>query len=325
MGRWAEAVLAAVAVPAACAAYAGAVELGLRHLPPRRASAIRPWAWLTPAGLLLGTFLVYPALATAAYSLRDAVGDRWVGLANYTHLLADPEVHVALRNNLLWLAGLAGGVTALGLVLAVLLERVPYAGAAKAVLFLPMALSFTAAAVIWKFVYEYRPAGAPQVGLLNAVLVHLVPGFSPRAWLVNPPGNTLALVAAGAWVWTGFATVVFSAALKNLPREVLEAARVDGAGELRTFWSVVLPLLAPVAAVVVTTMVVTSLKVFDLVYVMTNGNFQTEVLANRMYKELFNARHLGRSSALALVLLVLTVPAMVANLRRFLGEEAAVR
>jgi len=318
--RWLLVGLAAAGAPAVCAAYVVTAEAGLRRIPPRWRQAARPWLWLLPAAVLLGVFLVYPTLGTLVYSFRDASGERWVGLQNYLQLLSDREVQVAVRNNLIWLAGLAGVVVLLGFVLAVLLERVPYAPVAKAILFLPMALSFTAAAVIWRFVYEYRPAGTAQVGLLNALLTHTLPGFQPRAWLVHAPGNTLLLVAAGVWVWTGFATVVFSAALKTVPQEVVETARVDGAGELRVLWNVVAPLLAPVAAVVATTMVITSLKVFDLVYVMTNGNYGTEVLANRMYKELFNVRHLGRASALAVVLLLCTLPAMAANLRRFLGE-----
>jgi alpha-glucoside transport system permease protein len=211
-------------------------------------------------------------------------------------------------------------VVALGLVAAVFTDRVPYEGLAKTMIFLPMAVSFVAAGVIWKFMYDFRPPTVAQTGLLNAVLMAIVPGFEPRAWLTNPPGNNLALIAVAVWTWTGFCLVIFSAALKGIPTELLEAARVDGASELGVVRHVVLPLLGPTTAVIVTTMVIFALKAFDVVYVMTSGNFETEVIANRMYKELFNIRDFGHASAIATVLLIAVVPVMLFNIRRFRGE-----
>jgi alpha-glucoside transport system permease protein len=210
----------------------------------------------------------------------------------------------------------------LGLLIAVLTDRVSYESAAKAIIFLPMAISFVAAGVIWKFMYDYRPPGLPQTGTVNAMLTTVVPGFQPQAWLINPPLNNLALIVAAVWVWTGFCMVILSAGLKGISNDVLEAARVDGANEWQVFWRVIFPLLGPTITVVATTMLITALKAFDIVYVMTNGNFETEVIANRMYKEMFNVRDFGRASAIAVVLLVAIVPVMLLNLRRFREQEA---
>jgi alpha-glucoside transport system permease protein len=317
------AALALAAAPAASAAYIVAAELALGRLSVRRRRALRPWAWLAPALAFAAVFLVYPTLDTLVLSLRDAAGVRWVGLANYLYAFQSSEALVALRNTLLWLVLFTGLVVAGGLGIAALAERVRYDAAVRGIVFLPMALSFTAAGVIWKFVYEFRPAGAPQIGLLNAVLAAAARGFEPRAWLVGAPWNTLLLIAVGVWIWAGFATVVFAAALKAVPAEMLEAARVDGAGEWRVFRQITLPVIGPTTAAVATAMVITALKVFDVVYVMTSGNFDTDVLATRMYHALFVDQHLGRAAALAVILLAATVPVMAVNLRRLRREEAA--
>jgi alpha-glucoside transport system permease protein len=317
------ALLAVVGVPAVLVAYVSVVEGGLGRLPYRAQAALRPWLWAGPALALLLVFLVYPALRTVLISFYDARSLRFVGLENYRYVFTEPAMLTALRNNALWLVVFTALTVGFGLLLAVLTDRVRYEPLAKAVIFLPMAISFVAAAVIWKFMYDYRPPGAPQTGAVNALLGALLPGFTPRAWLIDAPGNNLALIVAAAWVWTGFAMVVLSAGLKGIPLDVLEAARIDGAGEWRIFWRIVLPMLGPTIAVVATTMIITALKVFDIVYVMTNGNFDTEVIANRMYKEMFNVRHFGRASAIAVVLLVAIVPVMLFNLKRFCEQEAA--
>ncbi|TET60361.1 sugar ABC transporter permease, partial [Candidatus Aerophobetes bacterium] len=184
----------------------------------------------------------------------------------------------------------------------------------------PMAISFVGAAVIWKFVYAYRPPGAPQVGILNGFLSLL--NISPLGWLIERPWiNNFCLIAVGVWIWTGFCMVILSAAYKGIPGQLLEAARVDGAGEWQIFRRVILPLMMPTMAVLTTTMTIFVLKIFDIVYVMTNGNFSTEVIANRMYKEMFHFRNFGRASAIAVILLVLIVPMMLINIRRFKREE----
>lgn len=323
MDRLLLAATATLGVPAALVGYVVAVEWLLGRLPERRRARLRPWLWLLPAATFLLTFLVYPTVDTLALSLRDARGERFVGLENYAFLFSDPALLLALRNNAIWLVCFTLLAVCLGLLIAVLTDRVPYEPVARTVVFLPMAISFVAAGVIWRFMYDYRPPGTSQTGAVNAVLTALVPGFEPQAWLINPPANNLALIVAAVWVWTGFCMVVLSAALKGIPTELLEASRVDGAGEWQVFRQVVLPLLAPTLAVVATTMLITALKAFDVVYVMTNGNFETEVIANRMYKELFNARHFGRASAIAALLLAAIVPIMWLNLRRFRAQEAA--
>jgi alpha-glucoside transport system permease protein len=317
------AAIALVGAPAASVVYIVAAELALGRLTVRPRRALRPWVWLAPALAFVAVFLVYPTLDTVVLSVRDATGAAWIGLANYAYALGSRDALIALRNTVIWLVLFTGLAVGGGLGIAALAERVRYDAAVRGIVFLPMALSFTAAGVIWKFVYEFRPAGAPQIGLLNAVLGAAVPGFEPRAWLVGPPWNTLLLIAVGVWTWVGFATVVFAAALKAVPVEIAEAARVDGAGEWRVFRQITLPLLGPTTGAVATAMVITALKVFDVVYVMTSGNFDTDVLATRMYHALFVEQHLGRAAALAVILLVATVPVMAVNLRRLRREAAA--
>jgi alpha-glucoside transport system permease protein len=310
------ALAAVIGVPLLLTAYISGVEgaIGARA---GRISRLRPWLWLAPALGLLALFLVYPVANTLYLSLFDATSARFVGLANYQFVFTDPTMVTALRNNAIWLVLFTSLVVVLGLAAAALTDRVRYGSFAQALILLPMAVSFVAAGVIWRFVYDYRPPGAAQTGALNALLTAVVPGFTPHAWLVNQPGNTVALIIAAVWSWTGFAMVVLYAALKGVPREVIEAARVDGAGEWRVFRQIIVPDLKPVILVVATVMVVTALKAFDIVYVMTNGNFGTEVIANRMYKEMFSVRDFGRASAIATVLMLAIVPVLFFNLGRF--------
>lgn len=315
------ALAAIVGVPAAQIAYVVLAERALLVLPRRAREGLRPWVWLAPALAFLGVFLVYPALTTLQLSLLGPRSTEFVGLRNYAFIFTDREMLLAFRNNLLWLGTFTSLTVGLGLAMAVLTDRVRYEPLAKSVMFLPMAISFVAAGVIWKFVYEFRPAGAAQIGLLNGILVRACSGFEPVAWLVNHLTNNFALIAVGVWVWVGFSLVILSAALKAIPAELLEAARVDGSTEWQLFWSIILPMLGPTITVVATTMVIFALKAFDIVYVMTNGNFETEVIANRMYKEMFNFRDFGRASAIAAVLFAATVPVMVANVRRFRWQE----
>lgn len=278
------------------------------------------WLWVLPAFMLLGVFLVYPVVNTiylSFFSGRDA--SVFVGLDNYRYLLTHPETLIVFRNNFLWLVLFTGATVFIGLLLAVLTNQVRYEAVAKAVIFIPMAVSFTAAAVIWRFMYIFRPAEFEQTGVLNAGMVAL--GFDPVPWITNTALNNYALIAAGVWMWTGFALVVISAGLKGIPSEVIEAARVDGANETQIFWRVILPMLRSVMVVVAVTLTINSLKVFDLVYVMTFGNYQTDVLANRMFKEMFTFGNFGRASAVAVVLFLAIVPLMLANIRRFRREQ----
>jgi alpha-glucoside transport system permease protein len=192
------------------------------------------------------------------------------------------------------------------------------------VMFMPMAISNVAAGVIWKFMYDYRPPGLPQTGTVNALLGG-IPGFQPVAWLINGATNNGALVFVGVWIVAGFCMVILSAGLRGIPEEVLEAAKVDGASNWQAFVSVTMPLLMPTVIVVATTMVINALKVFDIVYVMTNGNYNTDVIANQMYKQLFITRDLGRASAIAIVLLLAIIPVMIVNIRRYRAQMGGVQ
>jgi alpha-glucoside transport system permease protein len=310
-----------VGVPLATVAYIWLLEWVLMRLPYGTAAKIRPWLWLLPTFLLLGFFLIYPGINTFRISFMNARATEYVGLSNYQFAFTDPAMLSAFRNNFLWLVFFTGGTVVLGLVVAVLADRVRYETLIKTVIFLPMAISYVAAGVIWTLMYDFQPANRPQTGTINAFLMAVFPGFEPKAWLFDQSFNNPALIIIGIWIWTGFCMVILSAALKGIPEELMEAARVDGANEWQVFWGVILPLMRSTIAVVATTMVINVLKIFDIVYVMTNGLLNTEVVANRMYKEMFNYRHFGRASALAVVLLLATVPVMIINVRRFRQQE----
>lgn len=315
------ALTAIVGVPLVTCGYVVVAEKLLGLLAPRAQKSLRPWLWLAPALVLLLVFLVYPTVETVRLSLFDAESKHFVGLTNYGTLAVDSALQTTVRNNLLWLVVFTAVTVALGLIIAVLTDRRSYESVAKGIVFLPMAVSFVGAGVIWKFVYAFQPAGTPQTGILNAALVATVPGFEPQAWLIEDPINNLALIAVGIWVWTGFCTVILSAALKGLSRDVLEAARVDGANALQIFQMVTIPLIAPTISVVATTMVIFALKAFDIVYVMTSGNFHTDVLANRMYSEMFTDADFGKAAAIAVILLVAVAPVMAINVQRFRRQE----
>ncbi len=290
-----------------------------------RTGRLQPWLFIAPALLLVTFFLVYPSIHTTVLSFfgrpYSARAEGFIGLQNYEHFFTDKNMLTAFRNNALWVVILTTFTVSFGLIFAVLLDRVRYEKVIKSIVFIPMAISMVGASVIWKFVYAFRPAGAEQVGLLNAIVTAF--GGKPIGWLIERPWiNNLCLILVGIWIWTGFCMVILSAAYKSIPKELLEAARIDGATEWQVFWRVILPLLKPTVAVVTTTMVVFVLKIFDIVYVMTNGNFSTEVVANRMYKEMFSFFRYGRASAIAVILLLLIIPVMLFNIRRFREQEA---
>jgi alpha-glucoside transport system permease protein len=316
------ALVVVIGIPAVLVGYIVATEQLLRIFPQRVQPRIRPWLWLAPALAFLFVYLIYPTIGTAVRSLQDQLGTRFVGLANYAWFFSDNSTLHALKNNLIWVVLLTALTVGLGLVIAVLVDRVHYEPVAKSVIFLPLAISATAASVIWLFMFAYQPPGAPQTGTLNAALAPL--GVGPVPWLIisNFSFNTILLVVVMAWMWTGFCMVIISAALKGINPELLEAARVDGATEWQVFRNIILPLLTPTLAVVSTTMIITALKAFDIVYVMTNGNFDTQVIANAMYQEMFNFDDFGRGSAIAIVLMLAIVPVMAVNIRRFQAQEA---
>ncbi len=310
-------VLAVVGVPVVLILYSFMIEKLVDILKPEIRRWLRPWLWIIPAVAFLGVFLIYPVVNTIILSLKNADSTKFVGLKNYLFVFTDRNMLIAMRNNLLWLVIFTFFTVTLGLVIAVLTDRVKYEKVAKAFVFMPMAISFVAAGVIWKFMYEFRPKGTAQIGTVNAILTGLIPGFKPQAWLFNPAINNFALIVVGIWMWTGFCMVVLSAGLKGIPTTILEAARIDGATEWKIFWRIIVPLLKSTITVIATTMVINVLKVFDIVYVMTNGNLGTEVIANRMYKEMFSFHNFGRASAIATVLLLAITPMMLINIKRF--------
>jgi alpha-glucoside transport system permease protein len=275
----------------------------------RLSRRLLPWVFIGPALLMLTIYLVFPALSTIGASLTEGRG----AAANYGNILDDPDMLIALRNNALWLLLGTGGSVALGLLIATLVDRVKREALAKTFIFLPLAISMVGAAVIWRFVYAWQPPGQEQIGIANAVWI--ATGADPIAWLQEMPLNTFALIVIMIWLQTGFAMVILSAAIKGLPLEVLEAARIDGANEAQLFFRVVVPMIKGSLITVATTIAIAVLKVFDIVFVMTGGRFETDVVANRMFTEMFRYRNFGQAAALAVVLFVAVIPIMVMNIR----------
>ncbi|MCF8008256.1 MAG: sugar ABC transporter permease [Halanaerobiales bacterium] len=273
-----------------------------------------------PALFMVGLMLLYPSIHTIVLSFFGPKSESFVGIKNYIYAFTNQTMLTSFRNNLTWLVFFTTFTVGLGLLFAILSDKVKYEKIAKSIIFMPMAISFVGAGVVWKFIYTYRPPGANQIGLLNQILVSL--GMEPKGWLIQGPWmNNLALIFVGVWMWTGFCMVILSASYKGIPRDQIEAAKVDGANEWQVFRFVIFPFMKSTIAVVATTMVVNVLKIFDIVYVMTNGNFRTEVIANRMYKEMFQYRNFGRASAIAVVLFVLVVPVIVINIKRMRGDQ----
>jgi alpha-glucoside transport system permease protein len=296
-------------------------------VPPRRRRSLEgiswsAWFWIAPALILIGLFFIYPMVITVITSLEnvDILGNvtGFAGLKWYGKIFTDPSNLIILRNNLLWLVFGTILTVGLGLVVALLVDRVRFERVIKSALFIPMAISATSAAVIWRFVYIYEPAGEKQIGLLNAFigLFHI----PPQAWFINEAVNNFALIAIYVWGWTGFSMVILSAALKGIPDEIIEAAKMDGANRFTLFWRVMIPMIAPTITVVTITMVINILKIFDVVYVNTGGLFHTSVIAQAFYDQLFTNQNPGFGSAWAVVLTVLILPVLIINLRRIRAE-----
>src|SRR3984893_16672393 len=319
-----------VAVPAVLGAYIVGTEFLVTRLPDRQRGRVRPWIWVGPAFVFVAGFLVLPTIGTFIQSFQNHAGD-WVALRNYANQLGgspDGGAWIAIRNNVYWLVLYTLVVLFFGVLLAVLFDRVPYESIVKSLIFMPMAISSVALVVIWKFMYAYQPPGQPQTGTLNFIL-NTVFHQDPRTWIQDEtallglfPLNDLALIGAAVWGIVGFSLVILSAALKGIPGDLLEAARVDGAGGVTIFRRVIFPLMMPTVVVVGTTLVIFALKAFDVVYAMTNGNYHTDVLANRMYQLLYNSGDFGGASAVAVILLLTVIPVLIFNLRQFRAVEA---
>ncbi|MDU8945128.1 carbohydrate ABC transporter permease [Ovoidimarina sediminis] len=277
-----------------------------------RANMIRPWLFLFPALFALGLYLAYPVVETLRLSLTDrSQGGAFVGFANYSQMFGEPKFWEAMRNNMLWLIIVPAFSTAFGLLAAQLTDRIAWGNIAKSLIFMPMAISFVGAAVIWKLVYDVRPAGEGQIGILNAIIVSL--GGEPVTFLSVPFWNNFFLMIVLIWIQTGFAMVILSAALRGIPEETVEAAIVDGANPFQIFFKIKVPQIMGTIVVVWTTITIVVLKVFDIVFAMTNGQWETQVLANYMYDKLFRSNDWGVGSASAMVIMLLVTPILVWN------------
>ena len=295
-----------------------------------------PFVFVGPAMAILAWYLAIPTVRTFWISLFNRDGppeglnffqllasDSFVGLGNYTAVFTESLMIEAFRNNLMWIIFGSTLSVAFGLIIAVLADRSKFEKAAKSFIFLPMAISFVGASIIWNFIYEYRPAGQPQVGLLNAIVTSL--GGTPQAWpqwVAIAPWNNLFLIVIVIWLQAGFAMVLFSAALKGIPGELLEAGRIDGANEFQIFFRIMIPYIQGTIISVWTTIVIFTLKIFDVVWVMTGGQFGTHVIATQFYRQSFTNRNSGFGSAIAIVLLIAVIPVMYYNLKQFREQEA---
>jgi alpha-glucoside transport system permease protein len=284
---------------------------------------LQPFVFIGPAMAILIWYLALPTVRTFWISLFDRNSENFVGLQNYVSVFTDRTMLEAFRNNILWLIIGTGVSVAVGLLISVLADRSKYERLAKSLIFLPMAISFVGAGIIWNFIYEVKPVGSPQIGLLNAILVGL--GADPQpfpAWTAIAPWNNLFLIVIVVWLQTGYAMTLFSAALKGIPSELLEAGRVDGATEVQIFFRIMVPYIKGTIITVTTTIAIFTLKIFDVVLVMTGGQFGTEVIATNFYRQYFSNRNFGFGSAIAIVLLIAVIPVMVYNLKQFSEQEA---
>lgn len=282
------------------------------------ANRIRPWLFLLPALLLLSVYLVYPVFVSVYLSFMDATGENFVGADNYIWLINDGKFRESMVNNLLWLVFVPAASTFFGLLAAAVTDRIRWGNFAKAMIFMPMAISFVGAAVIWKLVYEYRPAGQEQIGILNAVWTSM--GGEPQTWLTSPIVNSFLLMIVLVWIQTGFAMVILSAALRGIPEETIEASILDGASPFQIFMKIKVPQIWGTILVVWTTITITVLKVFDIVLTMTNGQWGTQVLANLMFDWMFRGNDTGRASTAAIVIMLMVTPIMIWNIRNAARE-----
>jgi alpha-glucoside transport system permease protein len=287
--------------------YAGLNAI-IELLTARWRRRILPWVFVGPALVLLTLFLVLPAVLTTITSLTEGAG-----IANYNWALTDSAMQAMIGNNIIWLIVGTAGAVGLGLLIAGLFDRVRLEASAKTFIFLPLAISLVGASVIWRFVYVWRPEGQPQYGLLNAIWTGL--GFEPVPWVQTSPINTYLLIVILIWLQTGFCMVVLSAAIKGVSAEITEAARLDGASERQLFFRIIVPSIRGSLLTVTITTAIVVLKVFDIVYVMTGGRFDTDVVANQMFLQLFQYGDHGRAATLAVLLFLAVLPLMVLNLR----------
>lgn len=294
-------------------------------LPRKWEERLKPYVFVGPAVVLIGFFLIYPAVRTIVFSFANSDSTAFIGLKNYTDLLGSSDfVSGALLNTLLWMIVVPALTIVFGLGVAVLADRLtPRAEKfTKSIIFLPMAISMVGASTIWRFVYASTPAGTPQIGLLNAILAKF--GIDPVSWLQLSQAhvNSLLLMVIMIWAQVGFSMVLLSAAVKGVPEDTIEAGRIDGASEKRIFFNIVVPQIWPTVITVFITVLIGVMKIFDIVYVTTNGNFNTDVIGVRFYTELFTNGNNGYAAAIVVMLMIAIVPVMVYQVRHYRRQEA---
>lgn len=314
------AVLAIVWGVAGAAGTFFTLNMVVEQLPGQVRRLLLPFVFVGPAILILIWFLALPTLRTLWLSFFDAKSNNVVGLSNYVAVFTERTMLTAFRNNILWMIFGTAGCVISGLLVAVLADRSSFESLAKALVFLPMAISFVGAGVIWRFIYYYAAPGQTQIGLLNALVTTF--GGQPQAWTtLIQPWNNFFLILILIWMQTGFAMVIFSAAIKSIPEDIIEAARVDGATEVGIFFQIMLPYIQGTIVTTTTTILIFALKIFDVVIVMTGGQYGTNVIAVEFYRQLFTAGDNGRGSAIAIVLLIAVIPVMIYNLRQLNKQE----
>jgi len=301
------------------------LNICIEGFPSKLSEGVIPYAFLLPAFALIGILLLYPTVQTVVYSFANADSTDWVGVKNYTAIFGSGEFWSALFNNLLWILIVPIITVALGLAVAVLADKLGPAGErfSKSGIFLPMAISFVGAATIWGLVYAYNTPGESQTGLLNAIVVAL--GGEPHAWYQIDTArlNSLLLMVILIWLQTGFAMVLLSSAIKAVPEDTIEAGRMDGASEVRIFWQIIFPQVRATLIAVLITVLILVLKVFDIIYVTTNGRDNSDVIANLFFRKLFVEQQAGQASAVVVVLLVLVIPILIYQVRVFRQQEAS--
>jgi alpha-glucoside transport system permease protein len=302
------------------------VVMGAILLAVDRPKRVPQWVvtlgFLGPALLMLGFGLIYPGIRTIFESFFDRTGDTFIGFDNYAQAFTQDEFQIVLRNTAIWVLLVPIAATGIGLLYAVLVDRTRFESLAKGLVFLPMAISFVGAGIIWKFIYEYKPdqPGVNQIGLANQLAVWL--GMEPFQFIITAPWNSVFLVVVMIWIQAGFAMTILSAAIKAIPDDIIEAARLDGVSGIRMFRYVTVPSIRPALVVVLSTVAITSLKVFDIVRTMTGGQFQTSVVANEFYTQAFRQGNFGLGASLAVILFVLVIPIVIYNIRQMrLSEE----
>jgi len=301
-------------------AVVAVILLVTQRLRSRSGELVQAAAFVLPAVALILIGLLYPAVTSIYQSFFDQTGSSFIGLDNYKTVFTDSEQLTVLRNTAAWVILVPIVSTAIGLVYAVLIDRSRFEKFAKALIFLPMAISLVGASIIWKFVYDYKDSSQEQIGIANAVLKGL--GFDTYKFLLNDPWNTIFLIVVLIWVQTGFAMVILSASIKAIPDDIVEAARLDGVSGFKMFRYITIPSIRPSLIVVLTTISITTLKAFDIVRTMTGGNFDTSVLAYQFYREYFISANQGLATAIATVIFLLVMPIVIYNVRQMRKLEA---